>query len=67
MHDPVCGMRVGKHALTISGYPYGFCSEHCRRLFLASPDRFGAQAAEIEAGEGGDQGEGNRGAAAGRG
>lgn len=41
MRDPVCGMTVGVGALTVAAHPeYGFCSEHCRRAFLASPERF---------------------------
>jgi len=41
MRDPVCGMTVGPEALTIAAYPaFGFCSEHCRRSFLGSPQTF---------------------------
>ena len=39
--DPVCGMTVNASALTAEGYPeFGFCSEHCRRTFLAEPERY---------------------------
>jgi len=50
MHDPVCGMTVGHGALTVAEYPeLGFCSEHCRRAFLASPDRFlGSSSGSVE-------------------
>ena len=41
MRDPVCGVTVGPDALTADGYDgIGFCSEHCRRSFLADPDRY---------------------------
>ncbi|MEX1207892.1 MAG: heavy metal translocating P-type ATPase [Acidimicrobiia bacterium] len=41
MRDPVCGMTVGRGALKVDGYPeLGFCSEHCRRSFLADPERY---------------------------
>ncbi|MDP3984531.1 MAG: heavy metal translocating P-type ATPase [Acidimicrobiia bacterium] len=41
MRDPVCGMTVGHGALQADGYPgLGFCSEHCRRSFLADPQRY---------------------------
>ena len=41
MRDPVCGMTVGPGALQVDGYPeFGFCSEHCRRGFLAAPERY---------------------------
>ncbi|HKZ24374.1 MAG TPA: cation transporter, partial [Acidimicrobiia bacterium] len=41
MRDPVCGMTVGPGALQADGYPgLGFCSEHCRRRFLADPEQY---------------------------
>ena len=43
MRDPVCGMTVGPGALQVDGYPeLGFCSQHCRRSFIADPDRYSA-------------------------
>lgn len=34
--DPICGMMVDERALRIDGYDeFGFCSEGCRRTFLA--------------------------------
>jgi Cu+-exporting ATPase len=34
-------MTVGPGALQVTGYPgVGFCSEHCRRRFLADPERY---------------------------
>ncbi len=34
--DPVCGMTVDDSALRAEGYDdFGFCSEGCRRAFLA--------------------------------
>lgn len=41
--DPVCGMRLDPAtALTAeqAGWRFPFCSEACRRLFLASPERY---------------------------
>jgi protein SCO1 len=44
--DPVCGMQVVASDQTIhvdyEHKRYYFCSETCRRLFLLSPDKFGA-------------------------
>lgn len=44
--DPVCGMQVVAADPTLHvdyhGTRYYFCSETCRRLFLLSPDKFGA-------------------------
>lgn len=41
MRDPVCNMIVGVGALTVESHPeFGFCSEHCRRAFLAAPDSY---------------------------
>jgi Cu+-exporting ATPase len=46
MRDPVCGMKVGPGALHADGYPdFGFCSEHCRRSFLADPERYAGDTA----------------------
>ncbi len=55
MRDPVCGMTVGEGSLTVDGYPeYGFCSERCRKAFLAEPTRYiGESAAKDASGEGG--------------
>src|SRR3989304_4267391 len=43
--DPVCGMTVGEGSLlTADGYPeFGFCSEMCRRVFVADPQEYVAQ------------------------
>ena len=39
--DPVCGMTVGPDAATVEGRPeFGFCSEHCRRKFIADPELY---------------------------
>ncbi|HET8731054.1 MAG TPA: heavy metal translocating P-type ATPase [Moraxellaceae bacterium] len=40
--DPVCGMSVGATTLTAEhdGTVYHFCSEKCRRKFLAAPGQF---------------------------
>ncbi|MEX0700449.1 MAG: YHS domain-containing protein [Acidimicrobiia bacterium] len=52
MRDPVCGMTVGPGALQAGGYPgLGFCSEHCRRSFLADPERYVEDTAHGDAGE----------------
>lgn len=41
MLDPVCGMAVGPDAVGADGFPeFGFCSERCRREFLADPGAF---------------------------
>ncbi len=43
VRDPVCGMRVdpgGALQVEYGGRQYLFCSEACRREFLADPDRF---------------------------
>ncbi len=41
MFDPVCGMQVGDSALRAEGYDQvAFCSEHCRRAFLADPQAY---------------------------
>ena len=41
MRDPVCGMSVGPDALQVDGHEgIGFCSEQCRRSFLADPSRY---------------------------
>jgi len=41
MRDPVCGMTLSSSALQVDGYPeFGFCSEHCRRSFLADPEHY---------------------------
>lgn len=40
-------MAVGEGALTVDGYPeYGFCSEHCRKAFLAEPARYAVKPTE---------------------
>jgi YHS domain-containing protein len=39
--DPVCFMKVKKGSLITSLYKgklYGFCSEHCKAVFLANPE-----------------------------
>src|SRR3972149_5266981 len=52
MRDPVCGMKVGPGALQADGYPdFRFCSEHCRRRFLADPERYGGAPASDGGGE----------------
>ena len=52
MRDPVCGMTVGRSALRVDGYPkLGFCSEHCRKTFVADPQRYGGDAAAESAPE----------------
>jgi P-type Cu+ transporter len=42
--DPVCGMRVdpvtAKHRFSYRGQDYFFCSERCRALFEAEPEKF---------------------------
>ncbi|MEX2652633.1 MAG: heavy metal translocating P-type ATPase, partial [Acidimicrobiia bacterium] len=44
MRDPVCGMTVGPDALRVEGYSeFGFCSEHCRKEFIADPARYADQ------------------------
>ena len=48
--DPVCGMIVAEGqglSETYSGHAYRFCSEYCRRQFVAAPQRYvqGTQAA----------------------
>lgn len=41
MQDPVCGMMVDVGSLTVDGYPdVAFCSEDCRSVFVAVPDRY---------------------------
>jgi Cu+-exporting ATPase len=41
LQDPVCGMTVGPDALRLEDHPgVGFCSEHCRRAFVADPQRY---------------------------
>ena len=38
--DPVCYMKVKKGTLITTSYKgklYGFCSEHCKGVFLADP------------------------------
>src|SRR3990170_7215072 len=48
--DPVCGMTVGPGAQRADGYPgFGFCSEPCRRTFLAHPERHGGGLGEHHA------------------
>ncbi len=55
MRDPVCGMEVADSALTAEGYEgLGFCSEHCRKAFLADPDRYLGDP-EADAGSNGDE------------
>mgnify|MGYP000944863497 CR=1 FL=1 len=39
--DPVCFMKVKKGSLITTTYKekiYGFCSEHCKGVFLADPE-----------------------------
>ncbi len=52
--DPVCGMEgpVNMAPVTIEhqGKTYHFCSERCRDLFLANPDRYISQATEPSGG-----------------
>src|SRR3970040_557449 len=44
MRDPVCGMTVGPDALRVEGYSeFGFCSEHCRKVFIADSTRYAHQ------------------------
>ena len=42
--DPVCGMQVRIHDAPANsrhdGHTYYFCSDHCREIFEAAPDRF---------------------------
>jgi uncharacterized membrane protein YraQ (UPF0718 family)/YHS domain-containing protein len=41
--DPVCGMRVDRHAAPaerVGGETFSFCSEHCRDAFEADPQRY---------------------------
>ena len=38
--DPVCFMKVKKGSVITTSYNnklYGFCSEHCKAIFLADP------------------------------
>ena len=50
LRDPVCGMTVGPGAQRADGYPeFGFCSEPCRRTFLAHPERHGGGLGEHHA------------------
>lgn len=46
VHDPVCGMPVdpasGRSA-SHQGRTFFFCSEYCRRFFLAHPDRYAGE------------------------
>jgi YHS domain-containing protein len=52
MRDPVCGMTVGPSPLQVDGYPdFGFCSEHCRRSFLADPELYAEDTAHGAGGE----------------
>ncbi|HLF42987.1 MAG TPA: heavy metal translocating P-type ATPase [Acidimicrobiia bacterium] len=56
MRDPVCGMTVGRSALQVDGYPkFGFCSEHCRRRFLADPERYLEDTASDDGAESDDE------------
>jgi len=41
--DPVCGMRVDKHAarrLTLAGRDWFFCARECQAEFARDPQRF---------------------------
>ncbi len=44
--DPVCGMRVDRHAIehaaSAHGRRYFFCSAACRQTFEADPERYAA-------------------------
>jgi starch phosphorylase len=45
--DPVCGMLVrpgGEFKATHKGEQFDFCSDFCRRAFLADPDRYAEKA-----------------------
>jgi len=48
--DPVCGMDVGPDALTVEydNQLFRFCSEACRRLFEAQPERYAHAGVSIE-------------------
>ena len=51
--DPVCGMTVDPHAAPTTahaGTTYHFCSEHCRRRFLADPQQFLERTGEAPSG-----------------
>jgi trehalose synthase len=41
-HDPVCGMRVeaASETATVDGLTLRFCSERCRAVFTAAPERY---------------------------
>ncbi|MFQ5516870.1 MAG: hypothetical protein ACE5E8_04785 [Acidimicrobiia bacterium] len=57
--DPICGMEVDESALRVEGYDdVAFCSEGCRRGFLAAQEDSGAAAQSHECcgGHGGDHG-----------
>ncbi len=60
LQDPVCGMQVGDSALRAEGYDnVGFCSEHCRRAFLADPARYWAKAVSAPGSASAPEGEGD--------
>lgn len=44
IHDPVCGMALSKGDIKFqehfAGKTYSFCSDSCRKKFLADPDKF---------------------------
>jgi glycogen phosphorylase len=46
--DPVCGMRIDRSdalPFTREGRQYYFCSDYCRRIFEAEPQRYSAEPA----------------------
>ncbi|MFQ5516869.1 MAG: heavy metal translocating P-type ATPase [Acidimicrobiia bacterium] len=46
--DPVCGMEVDESALRVEGYDdVAFCSEGCRRAFVADPGAFASGPAPV--------------------
>jgi Cu+-exporting ATPase len=50
LRDPVCGMTLNSTALRVDGRPQlGFCSEQCRRSFLADPERYATAASADDA------------------
>jgi Cu(I)/Ag(I) efflux system membrane fusion protein len=52
-HDPVCGMnlKAGEIAFqeTYKGKVFGFCSESCRRKFVADPEKYASGKANMPA------------------